>query len=113
MGGQSEREIMSFTRIYTKDKLAVKPIEFSKHFVTIHHAILQIFLGRMTSFEEYINSLKEEAERGSNPNSGIALDKFIKVADNIVCRVVDITPTPSMVFVHRLHLKHRFEKGTI
>lgn len=51
---------------------------------------------RMTSFEEYINSLKEEAERGSNPNSSIALDKFIKVADNIVCRVKDIEPIPSM-----------------
>lgn len=67
----------------------------------------------MTSFEEYINSLKEEAERGSNPNNTIALDKFIRVADNIVNRVLDYDPVPSMIFVHVFGVKFRLEKGIV
>lgn len=68
---------------------------------------------RMSSFEEYINSLKEEAERGSNPNSTIALDKFIRVADNIVNRVLDYDPVPSMIFVNAFRVKFRLEKGIV
>ena len=50
----------------------------------------------ITNFEEYIISLKDEAERGSIPNHNIAIDKFIKVSENIVSRIDEIIPVESM-----------------
>ena len=50
----------------------------------------------MNSFEEYISSLKLEAERGSTPNYSVPLDRFIRVADTIAQKVSDINPEPSM-----------------
>jgi hypothetical protein len=49
------------------------------------------------TFEEYIESLREEAERGSAPNHNIAIGKFIKVSDNIISRIAEINPVESML----------------
>jgi hypothetical protein len=50
----------------------------------------------MSSFDDYINNLKAEAERGSAPNYNVALEKFIRVADNISGRIGDVEVVPGM-----------------
>jgi proteasome lid subunit RPN8/RPN11 len=48
------------------------------------------------SFDDYLTSLKEEAERGSTPNHSIEIDKYIKVSQNLERRINEIEPVESM-----------------
>ena len=47
-------------------------------------------------FEEYIRNLKEESERGAVPNHEVPIEKFVKVAHNIITRVEESKPVTSM-----------------
>ena len=48
------------------------------------------------SFDEYITSLKAEAERGSSANHNVEIGKYIKVSQNIEKRINEIEPIESM-----------------
>jgi hypothetical protein len=54
----------------------------------------------MNTFDDYINNLKAEAERGSTPNYNVPLEKFIRVADNIATRITDVQVQTSMSKPH-------------
>ena len=58
----------------------------------------------MTNFDDYINNLRAEADRGSAPNHTIPIKKFIGVADNIKGRIAEIKPVASMcIYVRTFH----------
>lgn len=53
----------------------------------------------MKTFQDYLDDLKLEAERGSSPNYKIPIEKFIGVADNISSRIQEVKPVESMSYV--------------
>jgi hypothetical protein len=47
------------------------------------------------NFEEYLESLKGESERGAIPNATVPLEKFVSVADNIASKIQETNPIQS------------------
>jgi len=48
------------------------------------------------NFEEYLDNLKKESERGAVPNDEVPIERFIQVADNIMSKIDDSMPKQSM-----------------
>jgi hypothetical protein len=47
------------------------------------------------NFDEYLDNLKQESERGAVPNDEIPIERFIQVADNIISKIVQSMPKQS------------------
>ncbi len=56
----------------------------------------------LMNFEEYLESLKAESERGAIPNDTVPLEKFVLVADNIASKIEESKPVESMFLVQLL-----------
>jgi hypothetical protein len=52
------------------------------------------------NFEEYLDNLKKESERGAVPNDEVPIERFIQVADNIMSKIDDSMPKQSMYFIY-------------
>jgi hypothetical protein len=48
------------------------------------------------NFEDYLDNLKKESERGAVPNDDVPIERFIQVADNIMSKVDESMPKESM-----------------
>jgi hypothetical protein len=51
------------------------------------------------NFEEYLDNLKKESERGAVPNDEVPIERFIQVADNIMSKIDDSMPKQSKYFI--------------
>ena len=51
------------------------------------------------NFEEYLDNLKKESERGAVPNDEVPIERFIQVADNIMLKIDDAMPKQSKLGV--------------
>lgn len=70
-------------------------------------------MSNFKDFDEYISSLKAESERGAVPNNEVPLEKFINVARNILKKLEDLRPVPSMIVPPSVRLVVRFTQGAV
>ncbi len=57
------------------------------------------------SFNDYLDNLKQESERGAIPNDEIPIERFIQVADNIMSKIDQSMPKQSMLSMRLLFFK--------